>query len=294
MFDKKYCQKQIIERSFQTLFGLLEGIDADKQINAKEVDSLKHWFSDHLYLKDKKPFDEIFNVFSEMLADSQVSREEFQDLKWLCGKYKDEGDYYNHITKEIQFLHGLVAGVAADNEINEMEMKRLNEWLMSKECLKNHWPYDEIYGFCMRVMADGKIDNQEKNAVISFFKEFQGLNKDDSEEHSVPIAGTLNGICAMSPEITFEYKHFVITGKSSKATRAQIQKLIEDCAGTVDERITYKTDYLIVMAEGNQAWAYTSYGRKIEEAMHLRSKGKKLLIICEADLWDALYDADVA
>ncbi len=50
------------------------------------------------------------------------------------------------------------------------------------------------------------------------------------------------------------------------------------------------TDYLIVGNAGNPCWAYSCYGRKIEQAVDLRKAGGKIKIVNEIDFWDVLED----
>lgn len=290
----KFCGPQIVETAFTSLCGLLEGIKADMSVNTTEVAHLKSWFESNIKLKSRKPFDEIFNKFAEIIADDEINFEEIQDLKWVCEKFKHNGSFYNDVTKDTQHLHGLVAGISADGVINEKELTALKNWLYEKEYLKGTWPYDDFYSLCTSVLADGKIDKQEKENIIHFFKDFLNFNGNKSLSKQPSKPSTVKGICAIDPHVEFDYKRFVITGASSKAPRSKIKEHIEDWAGTVDDRITHKTDYLVVMAEGNSAWAYTAYGRKVEQAMQLRKQGFKIIIIHENDFWDAILDMEAA
>lgn len=286
----RFCGPQIISTAFTTLCGLLDGISSDREVNDNEVKHLINWFDANIALKSKQPFNEIFSKFSEIIADDVISLEEFEDLKWICNKFKDGGSYYSEVTKDIQFLHGFIGGIASDDKLNEEELIALKSWLLKKEYLEGTWPYDELYSLSLSVLADGKIDEKEKSDAISFFKDFLGLpqGSQSSENQS------LKGICKVDPVIEFEYKRFVITGTSKKASREKIKAMIEECAGQVDDRITHKTDFLIVMAEASSAWTYSVYGRKVEQAMNLRKQGKAITIVHENDLWDALRDKDVA
>ena len=50
-------------------------------------------------------------------------------------------------------------------------------------------------------------------------------------------------------------------------------------------------DYLVIGANGNECWAYSAYGRKVEQAIELRKSGSRLTIIHEFDFWDAVEDS---
>jgi len=68
-------------------------------------------------------------------------------------------------------------------------------------------------------------------------------------------------------------------------------KDVEDLGGSAKSSVSTKTDYLVVGNAGNPCWAYSCYGRKIEEAMTLRREGAKVQIVNETDFWDAVWDA---
>lgn len=59
---------------------------------------------------------------------------------------------------------------------------------------------------------------------------------------------------------------------------------------TNNNNVTNKTRYLIVGNAGNPCWAYSCYGRKIEDAIERRKKGQNLTIINEIDFWDTVED----
>ena len=61
--------------------------------------------------------------------------------------------------------------------------------------------------------------------------------------------------------------------------------------GQVRSGVSAKTDYLIVGNAGNQCWAYSCYGRKIEDAVQIRKDGGNVVIVNETDFWDAVDDA---
>jgi hypothetical protein len=47
-------------------------------------------------------------------------------------------------------------------------------------------------------------------------------------------------------------------------------------------------NYLVVCDGGSPLWAFSSYGRKVEQAYTLRKKGHRVMIVHEADFWDAV------
>jgi len=291
----RHCGPRIIEKNLINLCGMLEGLLADKIINDEETIALNNWFKHNKNLFLKEPFKAIYSNYNKIIMDGKIEKEEIEDLLWLCRNLKRGGNIYNEITISFQFLHGLVAGIAADGRINEEEIKVLKKWCLDHEHLQGMWPFDEFYSLSLSTLEDGIITNEEKEIIIYYFKEFLNLNgntilKLPLNEINKPITG----VCAICPEITFEGKKFVITGESNQISRKNLSKLIEDCSGEVQKFVTKETNYLIILSEGNTAWAYKAYGRKVEHALNLRKQGHKIILVHEGDLWDALRDAEVA
>ena len=54
--------------------------------------------------------------------------------------------------------------------------------------------------------------------------------------------------------------------------------------------ISKKTDYLIIGDNGNPAWAFACYGRKVEKALGLRKEGHTIVLIHEYDFSDIIDD----
>jgi NAD-dependent DNA ligase len=74
-------------------------------------------------------------------------------------------------------------------------------------------------------------------------------------------------------------------------SRTQFNELVTQLGGQPSEGVTKKTDYLIIGAEGNPAWAFACYGRKVEKAVTLRKEGVRILLVHENDFHDAVADA---
>lgn len=100
----------------------------------------------------------------------------------------------------------------------------------------------------------------------------------------------MSGICAACPDISFDNKYFCITGELDSMPRATAVARICDAGGYYAENVTKKLNYLVVGASGNPCWAYSCYGRKIEQAVGWRKRGAKMIIVHENDFLDALQD----
>lgn len=64
----------------QLLEGIVEGISCDDVINEDEIINLQKWLSEHDYLKGVYPFDKIYCMVENVLADGKLSGEEKEEL----------------------------------------------------------------------------------------------------------------------------------------------------------------------------------------------------------------------
>jgi len=275
-----------LDKAINTLDGILRGITADCAINERELGFLKDWVYSYADLHHKHPFTEILPAVNNALHNGIITEDEHLDILWLCQQYKKEGRYYDAITADMQRLHGILRGIAADKKINEKELKDLEAWTDERDYLKTCWPYDEIQSLIAQVMADGKIDGQEHQLLLTFFESFSGTPSKPAD-HSANNT-LIAGFCAVSPDISFKGKLFCFTGGSSKAPRSEIAREIESRGGIYKDHLVMDTNYLIIGGNGNPCWAYACYGRKVETAARFRQKGARICIVHENDFWDAL------
>ena len=125
--------------------------------------------------------------------------------------------------------------------------------------------------------------------LIAFFSEFtRTAGHRTITPLEIDLGGEIYGLCAVQPEVIFSARTFAFTGASTKGTRYKIEALVARLGGIVCG-VEAHLDYLIVGANGNPAWAYSCYGRKVEKVKHLRRDGgAKTLIVYESDFWDAV------
>ena len=287
----KFHSRSSLDKAINSLIGIVEGITADAIINDSEIQFLAKWIDDHKPYKDRHPFNEFIPVVSEAISDGVLTDDERLDIIWLCEKMRST-EYFNNVTADIQRLHSIIGAIASDGIVTEDELIGLSEWLESHEHLRRCWPYDEVEAAVTGVMADGEIDKEEQKFLIEFFGEFIPLEKSTIIHPPITKGSTIQGLCAVCPDITFQDTMFCFTGASNKYKRKELEKIIIDLGGKFTNSINKALDYLIIGAAGNPCWAYTCYGRKVEKAVTLRKKGHNLLLIHENDFHDAVEDAN--
>jgi len=120
----RFTGKGRLEKSINSLVGLLEGVTIDGKVTPGEVQILRTWLSDHQDVANRHPFNELVPVLSAAIADGVLDPEEREDLLWLCQRLRST-EYYDKVTADLQRLHALVGGIGADGVITAEEMNGL-------------------------------------------------------------------------------------------------------------------------------------------------------------------------
>lgn len=284
-----------LHKAINTLRGIVAGISSTDGVSQEEMNELVYWCSVHAQLRDRHPFSELLPAIERSMEDGKIDAEEKKDILWLCNNFVDSSKYYDITTSSIQFLHGLVHGIMADGKLNDGEIASFRLWLDSNDFLRGTYPFDEFYSMIHSIMEDKVITDSERSSLMAFmscvidFKDSANLIEADYDDLRKKYS--VSGICAFCPDIQFEGRTFCFTGESYRCTRSEIKSEVERLGGTFRTSVSKKLDYLVVGNAGNPCWAYSCYGRKIEEAMELRKSGAHIQIINETDFWDAVWDS---
>jgi len=288
----KFHSVSRLEKSLNTLKGILSGISLDGKINSNEMEELVYWCSLQAEFADKHPYTELLPLIQEALADGKLSEDECGDILWVCNNFICENQYFDYITASIQQFHGIAHGILADNNLDDVEIQRLKDWVELNDFLSGTYPYDEIKSLLTCIFSDHRIDDFERLQLKSFLGEFVDMKNSYhvnlAELDQIRSTMKLTGVCAMCPDIVFEDHCFCFTGTSSRCKRDDIAKIVIEHNGTFSDRVTKATNYLVVGNGGNQCWAFSCYGRKVEQAVSMRKTGIPVMIIHENDFWDAL------
>lgn len=280
-----------LEKSINSLLGIIEGISIDGHINPTEKGFLDVWLQEHQELQGRHPYNELMPVVGAAIEDGVLTTDERQDIIWLCERMRST-DFFDQVTADLQRLHAITGGIASDGRILEAELRGLSDWLAQHEHLRTCWPYDEVCSVVTSVLADGRMDAAEHDFLQKFFAEFVAV-LDDRVITNPTIDPTVSlvGLCSVCPEIRFAGTTFCFTGASSRLTRVQFIELVERLGGRAVQSVTRNVDYLVIGAEGNPCWAYACYGRKVEAAVKLRKAGARIVLVHEHDFHDAVADS---
>jgi hypothetical protein len=280
------------DKAINSLKGILLGINMDGIVDSNEIKELKEWAKKNQDLIKRNPFNEFMHIIEQTLENGVPVKETIEDLFWLCQKYENDNYYYNAVTTDLQTLQGLCHGIIANGIIKDEEIIGLNAWLYENEHLNTFYPYDEIRSLLLSILSDGKIEEEEKIVLLAYFNQFVSLNnaevKDKIKELTKDV--TISGLCTSEPDVIFDSKTFCVTGILQRGNRDALKETITALGGIPTDSITKKTDYLIVGDNGNPAWAFSCYGRKVEKALQMRKEGHTIVMIHEFDFFDIIDD----
>jgi hypothetical protein len=289
-----------VERALHSLEGILLGITLDQALHKKGVEYLCAWMRAHEYLVDLEPLSSIASGLREVIDHGVLRSDFYRDLLWTIKTWSTSNPYYDDVTADMQRLHGIMAGVAADDALTDNEMKGIQRWADDHHDLAGHWPYDDLIHHLHDVLEDGILHPEKREIALKFLREFGGepselpVNHDSHKEKRLPwlrsqnpIMTTLSGICEKNPVIEFEQRNFCFTGKARSGPRAELETHVV-LRGGVIVGVVRSLHYLVIGSNSNPCWAYATYGRKVESVMHLRESGSEILIINEDDFLKAI------
>ncbi len=288
---RRFTGKAELEKIFNTLIGLIEGIVIDAKINDVELGFLQSWLDAQRARAQRHPFNEIVPLLDQAIADGVLSSGGKEDILWLCRRLT-ANTYLSMADADMQRLQSLVAAISSDGQVSVDELCGLADWLLENEHLKTCWPYDEIESLVSGVLEDGKIDPAEHAMLMAYFGEFLAAVDSKVEARRDAREGaTVVGLCAVDPAIRFPGSVFCMTGSSGRYSRQEFAVTIAGRGGKAVNAVSKSVHYLVIGAGGNPCWAYACYGRKVERAVELRKEGHPIVIVHETDFHEAVLGA---
>lgn len=116
--------------------------------------------------------------------------------------YENKGYKKYHLNKEydkaLHILHGLLRGVAIDNEINESEIQEILNWCRLHQNLKNKQPFKDIIFAIEENLNHDELTTEEIKDILWLFNNFESKNESFSLITSdiQRLHGILHGIMA--------------------------------------------------------------------------------------------------
>ena len=178
-------------------------------------------------------------------------------------------------TRTITEFEGMCAGLIFDGVIDDAEIAGLRRWLEAKDEFLDAWPLCDVKETMDRILADGVVDDAERAELFELL---------DSLGASAEACGKAPPtIFDAHPDIVFEGRSFLFTGRLSFAKRKDAEAEVKRRGGRPASSVGIRLDYLVVGDLGTDAWQHSRYGRKIEAVMENKRTGVSTTIVSESD-----------
>lgn len=190
--------------------------------------------------------------------------------------------------KALQVLQGLLIGFSADGVIHDKEIQFLSTWLADNVDATKVWPGSAIYLHIKEILADGVVTHEERIHMLQVIQTIIGNDFNETGSTGPDSPGV--PFDAHQPTSIGQQK-ICLTGEFLYGTRADCEKISEKAGAICMSAVSGKLHMLIVGANVSPYWISTSYGRKIQAAMELKSKGKGPYIISEQSWLQTLHNS---
>lgn len=178
--------------------------------------------------------------------------------------------------RQINELLGLSHGLLADGKIDQAEAEYLQKWLVANQLSNSNPIISNLLHRVNEMLSDRVLDDEEAKELFETLQKFSG---GDFEIGEFQKSSTLP-LSHPPPILSFDGTKFCFTGTFAFGSRRDCEAAVIN-KGADAGTLTAKTDYLVIGIYATGSWAHSSYGRKIEKALDLQTKGKDILIIGE-------------
>lgn len=189
------------------------------------------------------------------------------------------------IDRDVNEILGLAKGLIADGHLVDSEIVALHQWFATHPDSRASWPVNVLADRVVRALEDGEIDEEERTELRAMLQQVSGERPD---AQAAMAMATRLGFDDPAPTVHFRKRKFCFTGKFLFGTRKVCQGETEKRGGIFKDAVYSDVEFLVVGAFASRDWAHTSYGRKFEEAMELRTRGSPIAIVTEEHWCDAL------
>ncbi|MBN6367464.1 BRCT domain-containing protein [Providencia rettgeri] len=273
------------DKLFANLISIIDGVLSDCELSDSEILYITTWLSDSEVISSN-PFVMLLQErISRVLEDGVITTEERQEIKQTLLDVQraimdmPNIDLYSK-ESDINLLNGLCKGIVADRDLSIDEINYLDWWLTQNGMLKRNYPGKHLYQLVKTIKEDGVIDQNESDLLYKALVDFSGTDLN---------TGIVDGLSCQLPcddidSLDLYGASFCLTGNFVIGKRSIVSKMIEDAGGSVIDRVTQSTDYLVIGGLSSRDWRYSTHGRKIEKAIDDRDSGKSSVKITTEDI----------
>ena len=165
-----------------------------------------------------------------------------------------------------------------DGVISDSEAKTMHDWIAANPDTAFVYPVKQLKERLDRAFEDGRLDPAEQDDLHRFAAAFQ---PDVGVRHPTPAATKLP-LGDPAPKLTFDGQQYVFTGTFLSGTRKWCEEQVRTRGGICKAKIVQTMNVLVIGELASHHWIQSTHGRKIEEAIRLKSSGLPITIVDEA------------
>lgn len=185
--------------------------------------------------------------------------------------------------RDLAEMLGLAKGVLSDGVVTRDEALALLNWSEDHLDVVSVWPGRVLHQRLRRIFSDGKVTDDERKDLAELLTLLVG---GDAGMIGGETTSTELPLDDPRPLIEIPDRVFVLTGRFALGPRPACEEELRRIGGWPERSVTKRVDYVVIGTFGSRDWAQTSFGRKIEKAVHYREKYGHPAIISE-DHWAA-------
>lgn len=185
--------------------------------------------------------------------------------------------------RQVNELLGLSHGIIADGKVTLEEAEYLQKWLVANTAVKDNPIVSTLLARVNEMLSDKVLDVEESSELFETLRQFAGGDFEIGEllkSSSLPLDKP-------QPDIRFDATQFCFTGTFAFGSRKHCEAAVIE-RGAQAGSLTAKTNYLVIGVYATDSWAHSSYGRKIEKAVHMKSNDSPICIVGEQHWVEAL------
>lgn len=267
------------QKALLALHGLCSGVIADQQLNQHELLYLRSWLDNQQYLRKDPDAVDILDIVEDILSDGVAERQELEDLLSQLETVRDYRSLQTELDhQQINQLLGILEGISADEYLNDREILYLRDWINDHPNIRHAWPASELTRHIDQILADGRIDAEERDWLLETVKLICG---NDFMETGLAGGATIAAYFDSAPEINPQNASVCFTGNFLCGPRSFLLRSAENIGSIPKTNVSKKVDYLIVGSIIAPDWMFTSHGRKVQHALELKQEGHPIIIAPE-------------
>jgi len=269
-------------RAIHGLKGILIGIVADQKLNESELLFLDSWLKSQQYLADDQDVMGILAMVGEILADGFISPESLQTMQ---GKIEilimHMKDFEDDRAAGIEELLGFLSGIAADGHLNDQEVGALSKWLDSNLLIRGKWPASVVVERVAAILEDGVITEDERQDLMRIIQQVAG---ESASPEGLRLEASIEVWEDPVEAIKVEGSTFCLTGDFVSGDRTAVTSKLRSLGAEISPGVNKTVDFLVIGTLASHNWLYSSHGRKIEKALHLKRRGVAIKTVTERSL----------